>query len=60
MESSVPDMFFLHSFACFMEPFTRKIEELLAYLLDGLHEDLNLVKVERKDLLDSKLCVDIS
>ena len=42
-----------------MEPFTRKIEELLAYLLDGLHEDLNLVKVERKDLLDSKLCLDI-
>ena len=25
------------------------MEELLAYLLDGLHEDLNLVQVERKD-----------
>ena len=25
-------------------------QELLAYLLDGLHEDLNLVKVERKEI----------
>ena len=31
-------------------------EELLAYLLDGLHEDLNLVKVERKEPL-RRLCM---
>ena len=28
-----------------------RFEELLAYLLDGLHEDLNLVKVERKETI---------
>lgn len=32
-----------------LEKSTRSGEELLAYLLDGLHEDLNLVKVERKE-----------